>query len=139
MPQEHPPNDFDWVAAQAKCTPQAMFERLQSGVKKDVERRNFLAGREEPWKFEFHEEEDRFEVSRVVSADFTGSKTDAFVRFERQGRRIQILGEGVDVDFTAIVALDVAGSCRFIVGEAEYSDWEIRRMALEQLFFAETE
>jgi hypothetical protein len=29
--------------------------------------------------------------------------------------------------------------CRFVVGEAMYSDWEIRRMALEQLFFEEDE
>ena len=28
---------------------------------------------------------------------------------------------------------------RFVVGEAIYSEWEIRRMALEQLFFEEEE
>jgi hypothetical protein len=29
--------------------------------------------------------------------------------------------------------------CRFVVGEAMYSDWELRRMALELLFFEEIE
>jgi hypothetical protein len=33
----------------------------------------------------------------------------------------------------------VAGVCRLVVGEAMYSEWEIRRMALEQLFFEEEE
>jgi hypothetical protein len=32
-----------------------------------------------------------------------------------------------------------AGTCRFVAGEAVYSDWELRRMALEQLFFEESE
>jgi hypothetical protein len=41
--------------------------------------------------------------------------------------------------FTAIVTLDTTGVCRFVVGEAIYSDWEIRRMALELLFFEEIE
>ena len=38
-----------------------------------------------------------------------------------------------------IVTLDPAGMCRFVVGEAIYSEWEIRRMALDQLFFEERE
>ena len=38
-----------------------------------------------------------------------------------------------------IVTLDATGQCRFAVGEAYYADWEIRRMALEQLFFEESD
>jgi hypothetical protein len=56
-----------------------------------------------------------------------------------RARRIHVQGEGIDVDFTAVVTLDVTGLCRFVVGEATYSDWEIRRMALEELFFEETD
>jgi hypothetical protein len=29
--------------------------------------------------------------------------------------------------------------CRFVVGEAMYSDWELRRMALDLLFFEEVD
>jgi hypothetical protein len=76
---------------------------------------------------------------RVVASTYSSSKVAALVRFEREGRRIHVRGEDVDVDFTAVVALDAAGVCRFLVGEVMYSEWELRRMALEQLFFEESE
>ena len=60
------------------------------------------------------------------------------VTFVREGSRILVQGEDVDVDFVAVVTLDATGACRFVVGEAMYSDWEIRRMALELLFFEES-
>jgi hypothetical protein len=47
--------------------------------------------------------------------------------------------DDVDVDFTAVLTLDPAGQCRFVVGEALYAEWEIRRMALELLFFDESD
>jgi hypothetical protein len=137
MSQEHPPDDFDWVAAQAKCSAAAMFERLRKRVREDVQRRNGMFDRRDGLKFEFHEEGDQFEVSRGVASGVTGSLVAAIVRFERAGRRIHVQGEDIDVDFTAIVTLDVTGQCRFVVGEVAYSDWEIRRMALEELFFEE--
>jgi hypothetical protein len=74
-------------------------------------------------------------VSRLVGNE----KVAAVVQFERVGRRIHVQGEDIDVDFTAIVTVDTSGACRFVVGEAMYSDWEIRRMALELLFFEEVE
>ena len=138
MSPEHAPEDFDWVAAQANCTAASMFARLLAGVREDVQRRNGLLGRDDGWKFELHQENAGFEVSRVVSG-FTGTKVDAFVTFERAGRRLHIRGDNVDVDITAIVALDAAGACRLVVGEAMYAEWEIRRLALEQLFFEDAE
>jgi len=140
MSQDHAPDDFDWVAAQAKCSAASMFERLRTQVREDVQRRNGLFGRDDGWRFEFHEESDEFEVSRVAAASgFTIPRPGALVRFARAGRRIQVQGEDVDVDFTAVVTVDVSGVCRCVVGEAMYSEWEIRRMALEQLFFEETD
>jgi hypothetical protein len=143
MTQEQTPDDFDWVVAQSKCSAAAMFARLQTGVKEDVRRRNGLGllGRDDGWTFEFHVDGEEFEVSRVDASGVTESmdSTLALVRFERAGRRIHVHGDGVDVEFTAVVSLDVTGVCRLVVGEAMYSEWEIRRMALEQLFFEEEE
>jgi hypothetical protein len=143
MSQEQTPDDFDWVVAQSKCSVASMFARLQTGVKEDVRRRNSLGrlGRDDGWTFEFHVDGEEFEVSRVEASGVTESidSTLALVRFERAGRRIHVHGDGVDVEFTAVVSLDVAGVCRLVVGEAMYSEWEIRRMALEQLFFEEEE
>jgi len=143
MSQDQTPDDFDWVIAQSKCSVASMFARLQTGVKEDVRRRNSLGrlGRDDGWTFEFHVDGEEFEVSRVEASGVTESidSTLALVRFERAGRRIHVHGDGVDVEFTAVVSLDVAGVCRLVVGEAMYSEWEIRRMALEQLFFEEEE
>jgi hypothetical protein len=51
-----------------------------------------------------------------------------FSRASRAGRRIHVQGEDIDVDLTAIVALDTNGVCRFVVGEVMYSDWELNRI-----------
>lgn len=133
--QEHVSDDFDWVGAQAKCNAASMFDRLRTRVEEDVRRRNGLLGRPDKWTFEFYSEDDAFEVSRLIAA----GKVGAVVQFERVGRRIHVQGEDIDVDFTAIVTVDTTGACRFVVGEAMYSDWELRKMALELLFFEETE
>ena len=135
MAQEHASEDFDWVSAQAKCSTALMFDRLRARVEEDVRGRNGQLGRRDGWKFEFYAEEGMFEVSRLVGSD----KVGAVVQFERVGRRIHVSGEDIDVDLTAIVTLDTTGTCRFVVGEAMYSDWEFRKMALELLFFEETE
>jgi hypothetical protein len=85
------------------------------------------------------EEGEVFDVARLEGSRFTHPRIAALVRFERAGRRINVRGEDVDVDFTAVLTLDPAGQCRFVVGEALYAEWEIRRMALELLFFDEPE
>jgi len=115
-----------------------MFDALRTHVKEDVQRRNGVSGRNDDWTFEFDEDGDDFEVVRLRS-DQRDSKVLALVRFERNGRRIDVHGEDIDVEFTAIVTVDAAGLCRFVVGEVMYSEWEIRRMALEALFFDEAD
>jgi hypothetical protein len=123
--------NFDWVTAQAGCSATLMFQRLQEGARADVERRNAATfGQVEGWKFEFHEDEEGFEVVRVG-----GSRGSAVVTFYREGPRINVSGDGIDVMITAVVGINHAGECRYFVGEAEYIGWEVRKMALEQLFF----
>jgi hypothetical protein len=145
MSPDHVPDDFDWVAAQAKCSTQSMFEQLRTRVRADVQHRNGVFNHEDQWRFEFHDDGDEFEVLRLVSSGSAqppgrnAPRVTASVRFTRNGRRIHVQGEDVDVEFVAVVTLDVTGQCRFAVGEAVYSDWEIRRMALEQLFFEESD
>ncbi len=116
-----------------------MFEYLRTHVREDVQNRNGLLNREDEWRFEFHDEDDEFEVTRLVPSGRSGPRVTASVQFLRNGRRIEVHGEDVDVEFVAIVTLDVTGQCRFAVGEAVYTGWEIRRMALEQLFFEESD
>lgn len=131
MTRDHAPDDFDWVSAQAACSPASMFERLRAGVKKDVERRNAPAGLDGRSRFEFSEDSEGFDVARLEGSRFADPRVAALVRFERAGPRINVHGEDVEVDFTAVLTLDPAGQCRFVVGEAVYTEWEVRRMAAQ--------
>jgi hypothetical protein len=113
-----------------------MFQRLLDGARQDVERRNASGfGRDDGWRFELHaDDDDHFEVSRVA-----GAKSSAFVTFERDGPRINISGDGVDVELFAVVGINPNGACRYFVAEHEYLGWEIRKLALDTLFFERDE
>jgi hypothetical protein len=129
-------DNFDWVTAQAGCSATQMFQRLQDGARADVERRNAATfGRTDGWRFEFHEDEDGFEVVRIAGT----SKESGFVTFQREGPRITITGDGVDVHLTAIVGINAHGDCRYYIGEGEFLGWEVRKQALDLLFFEDLE
>jgi len=126
-------DNFDWVTAQAACSAATMFQKLLDGAKSDVDRRNGAAfGRKGNWRYEFHEGDELFEVARVTGPG-------AVVTFQREGPRINITGEGIDVEITAVVGINASGDCRYYVGEGEYLGWEVRKLALDQLFFEELE
>ena len=93
------------------------------------------SGRTDDWRFEFHADDDGFEVVRIAGS----SKDGAAVTFELEGPRINIAGDGVDVRMTAMVGINPAGECRYFVGELEYLGWEVRKQALDQLFFEDIE
>ena len=61
------------------------------------------------------------------------------VTFVLNGPRIDIDGDGVDVRITAVVGINPAGECRYFVGELEFLGWEVRKQALDQLFFEDAE
>ena len=129
-------DNFDWVSAQAGCSAVQMFQRLEDGAKADVERRNAAASsRSDNWRFEFHAGDDGFEVVRIADS----SKDGAAVTFAREGPRINIDGDGVDVRITAVVGINPSGDCRYFVGELEFLGWEVRKQALDQLFFEDVE
>ena len=129
-------DNFDWVTAQATCSVEQMFQKLMDGTKADVDRRNSATfGRKDNWRFEFHVDEDGFEVTRSAGS----SRDTAFVTFQREGPRINISGDGVDVHITALVGINANGDCRFYVGEGEFLAWEVRKQALDQLFFEAAE
>jgi len=126
-------DNFDWVTAQASCSAATMFQKLLDGARSDVDRRNGAAfGRKDNWRFEFHEHDEGFEVVRIAGSG-------ALVTFRLDGPRINITGEGIDVEITAVVGINAHGDCRYYVGEAEYVGWEVRKLALDLLFFEEPE
>jgi hypothetical protein len=129
-------DNFDWVSAQGGCSAAQMFQKLQDGARADVDRRNGATfGRTDGWRFEFNEDEHGFEVVRIAGS----SRDSGFVTFQREGPRITITGDGVEVHMTAIVGINAHGDCRFFIGELEFLGWEVRKQALDQLFFGDSE
>ncbi len=125
-------DNFDWVTALAGCSAGEMFQKLQDGAVADVDRRNAAAeSRGDNWSFEIHEGDDGFEVVRIAPS----SKDGAVVTFELDGPRINIAGDGVDVRITAVVGINPSGERRYFIGELEFLGWEVRKQALDQLFF----
>jgi hypothetical protein len=130
-------DNFDWVTAQAGCSAELMFEKLQDGARADAERRNGATfGRRDDWRFEFHADEgEGFEVVRIAGS----SKESAIVTFRREGARIEITGDGVDVQISRSSASTPTAIAVTTFGEIEYLGWEVRKLALDMLFFEESE
>ena len=82
-----------------------------------------------------HTDDDSFEVVRIAPS----SKDGAAVTFALDGPRINIEGDGVEVRITAVVGINPAGECRYFVGELEFLGWEVRKQALDQMFFEDVE
>ena len=102
-------DQVEWVSAKAQCTAGLMFERLRAGVKQDVDRRNALLVIDDAFRFEFSEDAEGFEVARLQASRLA----------HRTSQRWCV--------------------SNFVVGKALYAEWEVRRLALELLFFDEPE
>lgn len=126
------PSELDWVKARAECSLYRVFKELLEGVKKDVEKRNYYRQQGQPSKWT---------VGAITSNGFTVFREET--TFKPSGETIDfVLSEhGIKVSnenetkFTATLSLNNQGRCVLKVGNAELEQWQVRRMALESLFF----
>lgn len=119
-------NDFNWVEARLNCCAERVFAQFQAGVTNDVETINVVA-REHGAKFEVSPHGLRFLVIR----EGKGVKK---VQFVLERGVISVLN-GDEPHFSATPSMNPAGHCVLIVNGQELELWQVRRMALEQLFF----
>lgn len=117
-----------WVAARHACTTIDVFLHLRRGIEKDIAARNALtpAGLREPYRFRI--------------ADPPGDRRDTFA-IVRDGSTPQ----AIDVSYTpttitlgavtATLTLNLSGACRLVVDGYELEGWQVRKLALERLFF----
>ena len=119
--------DFDWVTAREKCSPGSVFELLRLQVKEDVETRN-KSIKEERDAFRFNQNEKLFSVVLPSEPLRYG------VTFSLKGEKIIV--ERKNKPFLeATLTLNDEGECRLKVNGQEREFWQVRRMALEDLFF----
>jgi hypothetical protein len=122
--------DLDWVRARADCSLHKVFERLVSGVKDDVASRQELA-RELDQGIHFAVTEDH-ERRLLVTRNLRG--TVSTVEFILGPSEIVVEEDGLQT-LTATAGLNEKGECTLQVEGTEWEPWQVRRMALEGLFF----
>jgi len=120
--------DFDWVSMRALYSSLTVFEKLKLQVQKDVEARNkYLAERRDA----FHVKLDNNRFSIFVPTNplrpgvvFSVADETIFVKD----------GKG-ELMFKATLTLNDEGECRVKINGQEREFWQMRKMALEELFF----
>jgi hypothetical protein len=124
------PESFDWVTARAKCTAAEIFTKLKMMIETDVEIRNSDAIRQKnTTKFSIVATvEERFVV---VAQQYDTQKK---IIFALKGQQIEVSALNGPL-FTATVTLSDDGECRAKVLDQEYDLWQLRKKALESLFF----
>jgi len=125
--------DFDWVTARSKCSAVSLFKELQLGVEADVEKRNGLRRNDEHTEFHFKRAgETRFSVIREADGEDSMS-----VDFYLDKGVINV--DGATGKHVFNVGLNDQGKCVARIIEIEESTefelWQVRRKALEYLFW----
>jgi hypothetical protein len=131
---EETPEELDWVNKRADCELEAAFRKLSEAVEKDVGTFN---SRFQPKVgleavFKPREEFDTFSVHRRRNSDVL------WVTFRRKSKEIEIEDECGVQTLNAIPLLTENGRCKFQVGGEELEQWQLRRRALEAIFFRST-
>lgn len=132
-----PPN-FNWVSVRSQCSVKQMFEDLRLGIKQDVEAINEIIQQRPatnpPRVFKISENSRTVKV--FIDGVFEEGPSIVFVLM-RDAIKVGV-AETNETLFVASIGLNHDGDCRFIVSGEEYDSWQVRRKALEGIFFKDT-
>jgi hypothetical protein len=128
--------NFDWVRARKLCSLGTIFEMLRLSVKDDIDTRNSMRKPitpDVPGVFMY-----RFDMAgngRNFTVILTGEKIHKSVTFALADTFIEIQNESA-VMFKATIGLNDDGECTFRIDGQDRNSWQLRKMALEGLFFS---
>ena len=123
------PKKLDWVTARAHCSISALFEQLVLEVEEDVNQRNKQRTEMSRYKFTTNQSGNVFNVY----SDSGGTERH-FVYFKLETNKITVKDDNALL-FEATVTLNDGGECKPKINGQERELWQMRRMALEKLFF----
>lgn len=125
--------EFDWVTARAGCSLNQVFEKLRAQVKEDVDLRHGLRPHATHYAFRFISEGPTF------TALVEGNRIHHSVIFSLRNKEqvITVSTDNDDLLFHAEVTLNDEGKCVVKINDQERELWQMRKMALEKLFFTE--
>jgi hypothetical protein len=120
---------FDWVTERSSCSLPKVFKTLRSQVEEDVKFRNALRPNNSPYEFSIAENAGDFTV-RLESKDLRQS-----VIFSLSEHAISVRDDKGNPMFDVSLTFTDEGKCRLTVNNQPRELWQVRRMALEELFF----
>jgi hypothetical protein len=120
--------NLDWVKYRAACSAAQMFEKLKLEIESDVKTRNDLRPQGTFYGFSIVASGNGFAV--ILEA----LNTKKVVTFSLDKERISIQKEDESV-LISTVTLNDEGHCLFKTGGLERESWQLRKMALESIFF----
>jgi hypothetical protein len=122
-------SNFDWVTNRSDCSLAKAYETLKLRIQEDVAIRKKLHTLGEPCRFEVLVNGDSFTVLKE------GHQIRETVTFVLTDKAIEVRDKRHNVIFEATVTLSDDGECRLSVAGQEREFWQVRMMALENLFF----
>jgi hypothetical protein len=129
---EETPSELDWVNARADCELKTSFQKLRDAVEKDVELYNTKFELQPPQSavFQKRDEIPSFSVYRKMPAGILS------VEFRSTFDHIEIQDHCGVQELKVTPLLTPNGRCKFqVVGGEEVEQWQLRRKALEAIFF----
>lgn len=130
------PKELRWVKERSACSLSNIFKALESGVRADTEDVQALQPEGLQLHFEFQSQSNKqFSVTRIddprvhvgESVVFSLGKDSIVVETRDNSSNNKM--------FSATITLDDDGNCKLRVQDKTLEQWQVRRMALERLFF----
>jgi hypothetical protein len=126
---EKKPPKSDWVTKRSSCSLSKIFKDLRLQVEEDVKTRNSLRPDNSPYEFSVED----------IGADFVASLITRDVQksiiFNLAEHAILVRDDKGNQMFEVTLTFDDGGECKLFVNEEARDIWQVRRMALEDLFF----
>jgi hypothetical protein len=119
----------DWVTKRSSCSLPKIFKDLRVQVEEDVKTRNALRPENSPYEFSMVEKGNDFTVL-LEAKDAHRS-----VLFTLAADAILVRDDKGNQMFDVTLAFSDDGECRLYVDKKECDVWQVRRLALEELFF----
>jgi hypothetical protein len=120
---------FDWVTERSSCSLPKIFSALRSQVEVDVNSRNALRPDNSPYEFSIAENAGDFTVT------LQAKEVRQSVIFSLGEHAISVRDDKSNPMFDVSLTFTDEGKCRLNVNNQPRELWQVRRMALEELFF----
>jgi hypothetical protein len=121
------PQELDWVNVRSNCSTVEMFKQLRAACEGDVAEINAKRNNVVSFRLTLNSSGTMFIVSEE------GSLTRE-VKFYLGEEFIKVVRPGME-DVRLVPTLNNEGRCKLSNNQAELEQWQVRRMALEDLFF----